>query len=670
ASSGGTGTLTYSGDATASLTAGTYNYTVTDANGCTATASATINAAPAQLTTNDTQTSCDSYTWPVSGLNYTSTGIYTFNTVNGSGCTVINTLNLTITPSTTNNNVTQAQLGGSYLWATPLGNGILYTVSGVYTYVDGCNTATLNLTIDSATTWNGSSWSYGPPTASVDAIIAGNFNSPADGVIIAKKLTVNSGVLTVNSGNLTIVNELINNAGATAVVFENNANLIQTGTATNTGAITVKRNSSALKLLDYTLWSSPVASQNLLNFSPTTLLNRFYTYNTGTNLYNAVPSPSTTNFAIGTGYLIRMPSLASASIPTAYPGVFTGVPNNGSIAVTLVNNGVGMRFNAVGNPYPSPISMAQFISDNSTKITSTLYFWRKTNGTLGGSYCTVNNGTFVSNGQAQVFNPNGIIQTGQGFIVEAKNASTSLTFNNGQRATNTTGQFFKTKQVVENNRIWLNATNDKGEFAQMAINYTSGANQGVDEFDAKYFNDAKTALNSVLDNTDYAIQGRALPFDGTDVVPLSFKATTADTYSIAIDHVDGLFALGKEIYLVDKTTGVETNLSTKLYTFVAAAGTDNTRFSLKFQKTLKVDAPVFDENSVVISRSNGMLNVNSKTMAISDIKVYDIQGRLIAERNNVKSNTASINNLKTVNEVIIVKVTLEDSNIATKKVLN
>ena len=45
----GAAPVVYGGDATTNLSQGTYNYTVTDANGCTATASATINAAPAAI---------------------------------------------------------------------------------------------------------------------------------------------------------------------------------------------------------------------------------------------------------------------------------------------------------------------------------------------------------------------------------------------------------------------------------------------------------------------------------------------------------------------------------------------------------------------------------------------------------------------------------------------
>ncbi len=84
----------------------------------------------------------------------------------------------------------------------------------------------------------------------MEAIIARDYNTDTNETITEKKLFVNSGVLTVNSGNLTVVNELINNVGANAVIIENNANLIQGTTTTvnaNIGDITVKRNSSLLK---------------------------------------------------------------------------------------------------------------------------------------------------------------------------------------------------------------------------------------------------------------------------------------------------------------------------------------------------------------------------------------------------------------------------------------
>jgi hypothetical protein len=86
--------------------------------------------------------------------------------------------------------------------------------------------------------------------------------------------------------------------------------------------------------------------------------------------------------------------------------------------------------------------------------------------------------------------------------------------------------------------------------------------------------------------------------------------------------------------------------------------------------TLGVDAPAFNENSVTIFKNNGMLYVKSKSVPISDIKVYDVLGRLLVEQKNVRANSTFFGNLKTMHQVLIVKITVEDNNIVTKKIFN
>ncbi|MBX9807440.1 MAG: T9SS sorting signal type C domain-containing protein [Flavobacteriaceae bacterium] len=537
------------------------------------------------------------------------------------------------------------------------------------------------------TVWNGLSWSIGAPNATVEAIIDGTYNTNAGGSQVpftTKKLTVNSGKsLTINSGtNVTVQYEIINNG---SLVVENNANLIQSTGAENTGAITVKRDSNPLYRSDYTLWSSPVASQNLLAFSPLTNTTRFYSWDNtaGTaGLYSIISDPSLTAFAAGNGYLIRMPNEDPSNLgggspyvlggsTLTYNGVFTGVPNNGNIPVTL-NYGIGAAhaYNLVGNPYPSVIDADMFINENGIRIESTLYFWRKTNAASGSAYATY---TFGSGGTAAGSSeiPNGKIQVGQGFIVQAKyQDSFSNFFTNGMRAlAPTSTQFFKTKQIAQKDRVWLNLTNTIGVFSQALVAYITDATLGVDKYDGKYINDSPIALTSNINNEEYTIQGRPA-FDAFDVVALNFKTNVAGNYTIAIDHADGLLATAQEVFLVDSKTGTETNLKTSAYTFTAASGIDNARFSLKYQKTLKVDVPTFNENSVSVYKNNGTLYVNSGAVAIANIKVFDIQGRLIAERNNVKANTATINNLKATQQVLIVKVTGQDNAVVSKKVLD
>ncbi|HQF27302.1 MAG TPA: T9SS type A sorting domain-containing protein, partial [Bacteroidia bacterium] len=79
--SGGTAPYTLSGDATTNLSAGTYNYLVTDIKGCTASASAIINAAPVQLVLNATvtQPTCFGTTGSVQLIATGGTGNYTYS---------------------------------------------------------------------------------------------------------------------------------------------------------------------------------------------------------------------------------------------------------------------------------------------------------------------------------------------------------------------------------------------------------------------------------------------------------------------------------------------------------------------------------------------------------------------------------------------------------------
>ncbi len=515
-----------------------------------------------------------------------------------------------------------------------------------------------------------------PQYSTTSNIAAGNYNTvnvisgavTALGNVASKTLNINaSGSLAVTTGNNLTIDGAITNNGTLTIA--NNANLIQTAltnTNSGTGTATVNRNSASINLYDYTLWSSPVAGQNLRTFSNSTLAARFYTYNSSTNYYSAVDFTTPVNFATATGYLIRTPNDWTANTPTTFNGVFTGVPNNGDIPFTMVDGGIGKRFNLVGNPYPSPITISSFVTDNTANITGTLYFWRKTNGS-GTAYCTYSGSTFVTNGNAQSATPNGVIQTGQGFFVEGNGVGTALTFKNSQRVANTANQFFRTN-LVENNRIWLNLTNTTGVFSQMAVGYMTDATQGVDSLDGKYINDAPIALTSIINADEYTIQGRALPFATTDTVPLGFKTNAAGNYTIAIDHVDGLFSTGQTIYLKDNLLNTVVDLSEGNYSFASAVGTFNSRFEVVYQSTLGATNPTFTANSVIAFSENGEIKINSGSTIMELVRVYDLQGRLLAEKNQINASETKITTTAT-NQVLLVEITATNGNKITKKII-
>lgn len=538
-----------------------------------------------------------------------------------------------------------------------------------------------------STTWNGATWSNGTPTSSLDAIIAGDYSTGAaapQGAFTAKSLTVNSGIFTVASGtSVTVENAIVNNAASSNFIVENNANLIQTNAVANTGSIKVKRNSNPLYRFDYTLWSSPLIGQNLKGFSSATLSNRFYTYNTATGTngdYEAVfptQSEGSYNFESGKGYLIRTPDSHPAYVAgnpgTAINAEFTGVPYNQSVNVALSNANTG--FNLVGNPYPSAISIAQLFSSNSDAIDGTIWFWRKRNGASGSGYAT-STGMGVTSAQpeAAALNPNGVINAGQGFFVKVKSGATqnTLNFSNALRSATTGGAFFRNANTtdVERHRIWLNLSNGTEVVGQTLLGYMTGATSGVDYgIEGSYFNDSAIAFTSYIENKEFAIQGRSLPFTSDDVVPMSFKTDVAGNYTIAIDHVDGLFAGSQEVFLKDNTTGQLHNLKSGAYSFASETGVFNNRFEIVYRAALGVKVPAISSNNIVAYKQNGSLVINSGNYVMENIELYDMSGRLIYTKNNIDASSVVIANLPIANQVLVVKITTTENGTANKKIV-
>jgi len=549
--------------------------------------------------------------------------------------------------------------------ANPIATNITATTSYTVTIKDGngisaSDTGTISL--GNTTTWSGI-WSNGAPTSTTAVIIASNYTATASVSCCSLTVNNNAAVVFPSGIDLTLYGALTVSSGS--FTLENNANLIQSSNAANSGNIIVRRSSSPLLRQDYTLWSSPVTGQQLQAFSPLTLANRFYDYVSSTNLYATV-LPST-DFETAKGYLIRVPNNHPVT-PTVWNGSFSGVPHNGNYSYALAVGDATHRFNLVGNPYPSPVSMANFVSDNSNSITGTLYFWRKTNNAASPSYCSWLGGTFVSNGEAQVFDPNGIIRTGQGFFVEAKAGAVSVLFTNTQRSSDNADQFFRTGEAEESHRIWLNATSATGAFSQTELGYVSNATQGLDALDGNYMNDGEIELYSLINAEKLVIQGRALPFDVNDIVPLGFKATSAGTYTIALDHVDGLFTGEQVIFIKDNLSGTVADLKAGAYSFDSAGGIFDTRFEIIYANSLATNSVSMLNNQIVAYKNNGSLVISSAIVPIVSVKVFDSSGKLLAA-------DKTINSLKTnfsagwSNGLLLIRITLADGSNATRKVL-
>jgi hypothetical protein len=533
----------------------------------------------------------------------------------------------------------------------------------------------VTITIGTSTTWNGNSWDNGIPTETSTAIISNNYAISSDISACTLRVT-NAATVVIPSGNTVTLNNGLTIENGSSFTLNNNANLIQSGsTNMNSGSIRVKRTTSALKRLDYTLWSSPVSVQNILSFSPLTLSTRFYNYDSTANTFLSI-APANTTFETAKGYLIRMPNNHPVTA-TSWDGLFTGVPNNGNYTYALSAGDIDHRFNLIGNPYPSPIDAVKFVAANrqlgAEKIKGALYFWRKTNNANSPSYCSWSRaggptGTFVTNGESEVINLNGIIQTGQGFFVEAEANATEVNFTNSMRLANTIGQFFRTTETVsESNRIWLNVINSNGAFSQTAIAYVTDATQGLDaEIDGKFINDGATELYSLIAGEKLVIQGRPAPFDSNDIVPLGFKCSITGTYSISLDHFDGLFAEGQDVFLRDFLTGNIQNLKLGAYSFLSDAGTFDNRFEVVYTNLLGISQNIFAANKVLVYVNNDDLVINTGAVLMAEVKVFDIRGRLMVMKKAINASEMRLQ-IGIAEEVVLLKITSVDGAVVNIK---
>lgn len=537
---------------------------------------------------------------------------------------------------------------------------------------------------------------------------------------------LNGATLTINAANNITISDWIKVEPTANFIIENSANLVQiTNVAANinTGNITYKRNAS-LRSMDYVYWSSPVAGFNVNNISSPIAPGAVYKWNT--TVANANGGWGNWENAAGntmlpaTGYIARGPSSFSSTVNSTLFGVFSGVPNNGIITKTITrgtdqntayhagNNGIQItnfsdNWNLLGNPYPSSIRGSQFLFDNRTKIDGQIRLW--THGTLPASIPSPFYGTYMYNyapGDYYTYNFTGtsccpaagvdlFIGAAQGFFVtmlDGGAGSDAVTFNNTLRSdTYSNSVFYKTSSMssnnvttLERNRIWLDIINSAGQTDRTLVGYIEGATMNRDSFfDAGTITTGPMAIYSLIGTDKYIIQGRSVPFNSNDIVPIGVSVPVNGRYSIAIGGVDGLFEnTSREIYLEDTTTGIIKSLRTAPYEVTLNAGTFSDRFKLRYkyprnhQNTNHDNDKVMTDGyneTVIASGSAGQLSIKSTYELIQEVTVYDVLGRQLLDAKNIDNNEFSSANVTLSQQTLIVKIKLENGVVVERKIV-
>lgn len=431
-----------------------------------------------------------------------------------------------------------------------------------------------------------------------------------------------------------------------------------------------------------------------------------YTFDNYANAYaNWNHIIETTPMRVGQGFTLKG---SGASGTQNY--VFTGKPNNGTIA----SNNVGIdQLLLTGNPYPSSLNATAFISDNSSSIDGTLYFWEhySTNNThilsnYQGGYAERNllggvapvSPTLISGLGTSSKVPGQYIPVGQGFFVNG-NLTTggTVTFKNSQRSfhkedeTGVSNSLFKTSTkkekttaVTNNNdpivtdnymkiRLGYNTNNSYHRQVLLGFMNEKATNEMDYGYDAINIDDFPNDMYFLVGENQLVIQGVGT-FDENASLPIGVKADADGKVSFVIDALEN-FAPEQPIFIHDNITNTNNNIRAQAYEVVIPAGTNDSRFSLRFtDKTLKVDQNSIDDIKIAHLQNGNMLIINNK---ISDVTVekatlYTISGQSIAswkiENQDQQNIRIPIKNIST--GIYIVKIKTSKGESSKKIIVN
>jgi hypothetical protein len=385
--------------------------------------------------------------------------------------------------------------------------------------------------------------------------------------------------------------------------------------------------------------------------------------------------------------------------------IFTGKPNNGTITNTIAAENINLS----GNPYASALDANDFINDNLTSTTGTLYFWEhySTNNThilrdYQGGYAAINlvGGTppVAPPGSSGLGSstriPGRYIPVGQGFFVVGSATGGSITFNNGQRDfvkednVQSNPMFKNSSSIVSSNfntnnykKIRLGFTSNNNYHRQILLGFMEDkATSAIDKgYDAIHIDNQPSDMYFLNGGTKLNIQGEG-EFDEENIYPIGVKTNVAGNVTFMVDASEKMN--NKNMYIYDNTTHIYHNITNDSLTINLPIGTLDNRFSLRFKKrnnnsnehnNHKVSQEISEKNLIVfVENDNINIQNNADDNKIKTVVVFNMLGQSVAtyEIENQDQQQIKLSRNNTSTGTYIVKMITDQGDASRKIVFN
>ena len=463
--------------------------------------------------------------------------------------------------------------------------------------------------------WNiAGNWNTGVVPSTTDDVII-KANATINGDIEVKHLSVEGGSLTIESGSLTVADIMVNNY-AEDLIIKDGAQLFQ-GYDKVKGTFVMKIN----KLEDWNEWNktgwqfiaSPFTNAAVSQFTSADTYD-LYKFE-GDSLteewrnHKAASAKFEKEFVSGRGYMASYKNDTTATL--------SGTLNESTSVVydvTYKELSAGEKhwpnFHLLGNPFTFDMDLSKLSMTNMAEGVA-----------------------MVNNEGGYTYLASGTIKVGDGFFVKSVGPKPSVSYGVATRGGNDDNTSDNISVKVSNSTSRDN----------VVLNFAGSDKAGFPKLNA--FNEDAAYLYVVSEEKRYGI----FNYDkDINEVPLSFETQKMSRYTISID-AEGEY---ESIVLVDRRTGIETNMLLEDYSFTATTSTkENTdRFLVRF--TFKSDVEA--ETETFAYQSGDELIIEAE----GTVQLFDVTGRMLyigdVASHGERINVGHLNNaayiLRLVNE--------------------
>ncbi|MEO1029897.1 MAG: kelch repeat-containing protein [Bacteroidota bacterium] len=351
----------------------------------------------------------------------------------------------------------------------------------------------------------------------------------------------------------------------------------------------------------------------------------FGPFNKTTGAYDIYANTETSSLDAGTGY--------RAASTNADTFTFSGLVNAGTIQVPIINSGPSFQeWNLIGNPYPSYISLEDFLSVNISQFGAS-------NAAVYGYDGNASNGWVVWNQAFSTMNPNTLIAPGQGFFVTSEVAGGTVTFNPSMRRKGQSDDFIAGRTTPDNSYFLELKLSQNTENYHTNFYFTPEASLGLDKgYDAEVWSGNAPAFGVfsylVEDNTGLPMHIQSLgdnDFNAIEI-PLGLNANSGEQIQISI--LENTLPDTVEVYLEDRQEQTFTLLNTTDYVATLNSAVNPIgRFYLSFTNTtLSSSNSILDQLHVFNNPSTQTVVISGLINEPAEAKIYDIQGRRVLSK--------------------------------------